>query len=176
MVYRLFNICMRSAPASFARKTRKKIGPPVLQANRRLAFWGGKEGALKDFMVHVLTFVRQEVRIHCSWWQKNDQNRDTHSFHYLFIMSSAPASFVRKTRKKIPLVLHANRRLAFCGGKKGSLKDFMVHVLTFVRQGVRIHCSWWQKNDQNRDTHSFHYELRKRAECSRRQRKTFNDI
>ena len=49
--------------------------------------------------------------------------------------------FIDGQKKKIPLVLHANRRLAFCGGKKGSLKDFMVHVLTFVRQGVRIHCS-----------------------------------
>ena len=65
-------------------------------------------------------------------------------------MRSAPASFARKTRrKKIPPVLQANRRLAFCGGKKESLKDFMVH----------------------RDTHSFHYELRKRAECTRRQEK-----
>ena len=58
---------MRSAPASFARKTRKKkIRQPVLQANRRLAFCEGKEGSLKDLMVHVLTFVRQGVRIHCS--------------------------------------------------------------------------------------------------------------
>ena len=47
----------------------------------------------------------------------------------------------KNTKKKIPPVLQANRRLAFCGEKKGSLKDFMVHVLTFVRQGVRIHCS-----------------------------------
>ena len=76
----------------------------------------------------------------------------------------------KNTKKKTP-VLQVNRRLAFCEEKKGSLKDFMVHVLTFVRQGVRIHCSWWQKNDQNRDTHSFHYEIRKRAECTRRQRK-----
>ena len=46
----------------------------------------------------------------------------------------------KNTKKKTP-VLQANRRLVFCGEKKGSLKDFMVHVLTFVRQGVRIHCS-----------------------------------
>ena len=39
----------------------------------------------------------------------------------------------KNTKKKTP-VLQVNRRLAFCEEKEGSLKDFMVHVLTFVRQ------------------------------------------
>ena len=33
----------------FRPKNTKKIGPPVLQANRRLAFLGGKEGIIERF-------------------------------------------------------------------------------------------------------------------------------
>ena len=93
------------------------------------------------FLFFIQTFLK-----HCKALNTETYRRYTNIsllLLLLFIYYELRACFVRpkNTKKKIPLLLLANRRLAFCGGKKGSLKDFMVHVLTFVRQGVRIHCS-----------------------------------
>ena len=142
MVYRLFNICMRSAPASFARKTRKKkIRQPVLQANRRLAFCEGKEGSLKDLMVHVLTFVRQGVRIHCSWWQKNDQNRDTHSFHYEI---RKRAECTRRQRKR-SMIFKANERI----------RTFYPRRQLYINRAINI--SWMRLLSHSDDHYLFIY-------------------
>ena len=141
MVYRLFNICMHFAPASFARKTRKKIRPPVLQADCRLAFCGGKEGSSKDFMVHVLTFVRQGVRIHCSWWQKNDQNRDTHSFHYE-VRKRAECT---RRKKKRSMIFKANEKI----------RTFYSRRQLYINRAISI--SWMRLLSHSDDHYLFIY-------------------